>query len=601
MLDTVHGDENATGVRWDLGDLYTSPEDPQIEHDITQAVNRANQFRSQYQGRVGALEGEQLFAAVAEMEGILELVGRWNSYAELLHASQVDVPRHGALLARTQEQASVVRQTLLFFELEWLAQPEEVVRARLSDPTLSRFRHFLESLRRYRPHVLSEPEERILEEKANTGARAFARLFDEVLSRLKFPLRHGGEVRYLNESQVLALLHEPDRSLRRAAATALTESLQENHVLLAFIFNVLTQDHAIDDRLRRYDDPMEARHLANEVDKPTVDALLATCEEHYSLAQRYYRLKRKLLGVEELLDYDRYAPVGEAAPRVSWEQCQGIVLEAFGAFSPRMRDIAELFFRHRWIDAEPRFGKRGGAFSASTVPSVHPYVLLNYTGQLHDVMTTAHELGHGVHQYLARRQGYLQMDTPLTMAETASVFGEMLVFQSLRGKLRDRAQHLSLLCQKIEDIIATVFRQVALTRFEQRLHESRRRHGELPADAIGRIWQEENAKLYGDTVTLTDSYRWWWSYIPHFVHSPFYCYAYAFGELLVLSLFELYAQQGPDFVPVYLALLEAGGSERPEVLLQPLGIDIRQPDFWRLGMRPLERLVAEAEELASSN
>ncbi len=600
MLDAIRDQEFAKGIRWDLHDLYACPDDPQIELDIAQAVSRANQFRAQYQSRVGTLAGEQLAAAVAEMEQILELVGRWTSYADLLHAAQVDVPQHGALLARTQEQASAVRQTLLFFELEWLAQPDEVVRARLSDPAVARYRHFLESLRRYRPHVLSEPEERILEEKANTGARAFARLFDEVLSRLQFTVHHNGEVRQLNESQVLALLHEPDRSLRRAAAVALTEGLQANQVLLSFIFNVLAQDHAVDDRLRRYADPMAARHLANEVEKATVDALLATCEEHYGLAQRYYRLKRKLLAVEELLDYDRYAPVGVPLPRVSWQQCQHIVLDAFGAFSPRMAEIALLFFQHRWIDAEPRHGKRGGAFSASTVPSVHPYVLLNYTGQLHDVMTTAHELGHGVHQYLARCQGYLQMDTPLTMAETASVFGEMLVFQSLRSKLNSSGQRLSLLCQKIEDIIATVFRQVALTRFEQRLHEARRQQGELSVDTIGQIWHEENAKLYGDTVTLTESYRWWWSYIPHFVHSPFYCYAYAFGELLVLALFELYAQQGPDFVPRYLALLEAGGSDRPEVLLQPLGIDIRTPDFWRLGMQPLERLIAEAEELAGT-
>lgn len=592
--------EAAQGIRWDLRDLYDSPDDPRIEQDIARARDRARSFRSKYQGRVAQLTSEELLAAVMEMENILELVGRWTSYAELLHAAQVDVPRHGALLARAQEQASAVRQELLFFELEWLSLPEEAVHARVSDPKLARFRHFLESLCRYRPHVLSEPEERILEEKANTGQRAFARLFDEVLSRLEFRVQHEGEVRQLNESEVLALLHEPDRALRRAAATALTEGLQANQLLLGYIFNVLAQDHAIDDRLRRYSDPMQARHLANEVDASTVEALLTTCEQHYPLAQRYYRLKRTLLGLEELLDYDRYAPVGVPLPRLSWEQCRTIVLDAYEAFSPRMREIAELFFLNAWIDAEPRRGKRGGAFSASTVPSVHPYVLLNYTGQLHDVMTTAHELGHGVHQYLARKQGYLQMDTPLTMAETASVFGEMLVFHSLRSTLGDSKQRLSLLCHKIEDTIATVFRQVALTRFEQRLHEARRRVGELSVDAIGELWQEENRRLYGDTVTLTDGYRWWWSYIPHFVHSPFYCYAYAFGELLVLALFELYALQGPDFVPRYLALLEAGGSDQPEALLEPLGVDLRQPDFWQMGMRPLQRLIAEAEELAGT-
>ncbi|GIW45880.1 MAG: oligoendopeptidase F [Candidatus Binatia bacterium] len=600
MRDTNADLKSAAGIRWDLRDLYADPNDPRIEEDIRHARARAEEFRRRYQGRVADLEGADLRAAIAEMEAILELVGRWTSYADLLHAAQVDVPRHGALLAHTQEQASAVRQLLLFFELEWLALADETVQRRLADPVVAPYRHFLESLRRYRPHVLSEPEERILEEKANTGARAFARLFDETVSRLQFRVEHNGEIRHLNESEVLALLHEPDRSLRRAAAEALTRGLADNQVLLGFVFNVLAQDHAIDDRLRHYSDPMEARHLANEVDAATVEALLATCESHYPLAQRYYGLKRRLLGVDELFDYDRYAPVGATLPRVGWEECRAIVLEAYGAFSPQMRAIAELFFHRNWIDAEPRNGKRGGAFSASTVPSAHPYILLHFTGQLHDVMTTAHELGHGVHQYLARKQGYLQMDTPLTMAETASVFGEMLVFQSLRGKIQDRAQRLSLLCHKIEDTIATVFRQVALTRFEQRLHRARREQGELSCDTIGQLWFEENARLYGNTVSLTDSYRWWWSYIPHFVHSPFYCYAYAFGELLVLALFELYAQQGPAFVPRYIELLEAGGSKRPEELLRPFGIDIRKPEFWQLGMRPLDRLIAEAEELAAS-
>lgn len=588
----------ASGVRWDLSELYAGPDDPRLEQDFARARQRAEEFRNQYRGHVADLKGPDLFQAVRELEEILELAGRFTAYASLLHAAQVDVPRHGALLARAQEEASFVRQALLFFELEWLALSDSAAAERLDDPALQRYRHFLESLRRYRPHVLSEPEERILEEKANTGGRAFARLFDEVLSRLTFRLEYGGEARELNESEVLALLYEPDRNLRQAAAKALTQGLEAHQVLLTFVFNVLAQDHAIDDRLRRYADPMEARNLANEVDAPTVAALLDTCEAHYSLAQRYYRLKRQLLGVPELYDYDRYAPVGTTLPQISWSRCEELVLGAYGEFSPRMREIAELFFRHRWIDAEPRHGKRGGAFSASTVPSLHPYVLLNYTGQLHDVMTVAHELGHGVHQYLARKQGYLQMDTPLTLAETASVFGEMLVFQALRSTLTDPEQRLALLCHKIEEVLATVFRQVALTRFEQRLHRARREQGELSPELIGQLWQEENAKLYGDTVQLTPEYRWWWSYIPHFVHSPFYCYAYAFGELLVLSLFEMYRQQGAAFVPRYLALLEAGGSDRPDVLLQPFGIDLRQAEFWALGMQPLERLIAEAEALA---
>lgn len=589
----------ASGITWDLSDLYAGVDDPQLEQDLALALERAQGFRDRYRGRVAQLLGDDLLVAVQEFESILEVVGKFTSYADLLHAAQVDVPRHGALLARAQERASAVRQLLLFFELEWLALPEETAQERLAYPALSKYRHFLASLRRYRTHVLTEPEERILEEKANTGGRAFARLFDETLARLTFTVEHRGEVRHLNESAVLALLYDPDRDLRRAAAVGLTRGLEAHHPLLAFIFNVLALDHSIDDRLRRYEDPLAARNLANELDGATVATLLDTCEAHYSLAQRYYRLKRRLLGLDVLFDCDRYAPVGSELPTVSWERCQEIVLEAYRAFSPRLGEIAELFFRHRWIDAEPRNAKRGGAFSASTVPSVHPYILLHYTGQLHDVMTTAHELGHGVHQYLSRGQGYLQMDTPLIMAETASVFGEMLVFQSLRRSLAGPQQQLSLLCHKIEDTIATVFRQVALTRFEQRLHQARREEGELAAERICELWYQENQKLYGDTVRLTTDYRWWWSYIPHFVHSPFYCYAYAFGELLVLSLFQLYKQQGDDFVPRYLALLQAGGSDSPEALLAPLGINIRDANFWALGMKPIEELVDEAERLAS--
>ena len=343
---------------------------------------------------------------------------------------------------------------------------------------------------------------------------------------------------------------------------------------------------------------MEARHLANEIDAATVAALMHACEANHELVQRYYRLKSRVLGLAPLFDYDRYVPISTTETTLPWARCREIVLDAYGAFSPRLREIAAEFFARRWIDAALRTGKRGGAFSASTVPSVHPYVLVNYTGRLHDVMTVAHELGHGVHQYLSRPQGYLQADTPLTMAETASVFGEMLVFEHLLRTVSDPAVRLGLICNKIEDAIGTVFRQITLTRFEQRLHQARRTQGELSREQIGEIWQTTNATMYGDAVTLTDEYRWWWAYIPHFVHTPFYCYAYGFGELLVLALYELYRREGASFVPKYLALLAAGGSDTPEHLLRPFGMDISRPDFWELGLAPLRQLLAEAERLA---
>ena len=591
----------ASGIRWDLTDLYAGPGDPQLLADLQDAVGAAQAFAGRYRGRMhtaGMLSAATLVEAVTAMETILEQVAKACAYADLLHAGDVTPPAHGALVALTLEKASAVRRELLFFELEWLQVDEQTAQRITADPLCRKYRHFLQSLRRYRPHVLSEPEERILEEKANTGPRAFARLFDETLSSMLFEVDVDGERQQLNESGVLTALYDHRREVRRAAAEALTRGLQTHELLLAFILNIMVQEHAIDDRLRAYGDPMQSRHLANEIDADTVGALMQACESRHDLVRRYYVLKGRLLRLQPLADYDRYAPVATDSLTASWERCRQIVLDAYGAFSPRMSAIATHFFDGRWIDAEPRNGKRGGAFSAAVVPSVHPYVLVNYTGGLHDVMTVAHELGHGVHQYLARGQGYLQADTPLTMAETASVFGEMLVFEYLLRTVTDRTDRLGLLCSKIEDAIATVFRQVALTRFEERVHHARRSQGELSREEICALWQDSNAALYGDAVQLTDNYRWWWAYIPHFVHTPFYCYAYGFGQLLVMALYERYRREGASFVPQYLDLLAAGGSDTPQNLLRAIGIDISDPAFWQLGLNPLQEMIAEAERLA---
>jgi len=592
----------ATGVAWDLTDLYSGPDDPRIRQDLDAALAAAQRFAQRYRGTIQAQPppaASWVAAATAEMEAILESVGRAGVYADLLHAADTTPPAHGALVAYTQEHASPIRQELIFFELEWLALDDAAAQVILADPACQRYRHFLRSLRRYRPHVLSEPEEKILEDKANTGVRAFCRLFDETVSSLVFDVDVAGERQQLNESGVLALLYDPRRDVRCAAAEALTRGLEANQLLLGFIFNTIVHDHAVDDRLRMHADPMAARHLANEISAETVQALMQACEARHDLVQRYYRLKSRLMGLTPLADYDRYAPVVAEHATTPWPECRDIVWRAYDAFSPRLGEIAGEFFERRWIDAEARTGKRGGAFSASTVPSVHPYVLVNYTGRVHDVMTVAHELGHGVHQYLSRPQGYLQADTPLTMAETASVFGEMLVFDHLRGAVTDPPARLGLLCNKIEDTIATVFRQVALTRFEEKLHQARRTTGELARERICDLWQETNAAMYGDAVRLGDHYRWWWAYIPHFVHSPFYCYAYGFGELLVLALYQMYRRDGAAFVPRYLDLLAAGGSDTPENLLRRIGIDITDPTFWRLGLEPLEQMIDDAEQLAS--
>jgi len=616
-MESIDPANPAAGVRWDLSDLYAAPDDPAIEADLDRALVQSRAFAERHRGGVAALAAAGLAAAVDELEALNEPVVRAACYSQLLFAADTSDPRHGALMQRVQERVSEIRNTLLFFELEWVGVENAAAEALLADPALARRRHFLASMRRYRPHLLSEPEERILEETANTGRRAFGRLFDEIMSsmRFKIPLRDGsrqdgrvteidvarvdGETEELSEEEVLSRLYSPDREVRRAAAEALSAGLRANAGPLSFIFNTLVQDKAVDDRLRRYGAPMDARNLANEIAESSVDALLSTCVEHYPLVARYYGLKAKLLGLDQLEDYDRYAPLPGGGGSVSFEAAKQLVLDAYADFCPEMADIARRFFDERWIDAELRPGKRGGAFSASTLPSVHPYVLLNYTGNQRDVMTVAHELGHGVHQTLAAAQGLFEQDTPLTTAETASVFGEMLVFRRLMKRESDPKARLALLCGKLEDAFATVFRQVCMTRFEASLHAARRTEGELALARIDELWLEANRPMFGDSVHLSDDYGCWWLYIPHFVHSPFYCYAYAFGELLVLALLRCYDEQGEAFATRYLDLLRAGGSDAPEALLARLGIDIADPAFWRGGLALLEEMVDQAHELAA--
>ncbi len=597
----MHDDLGVAGVTWQLEDLYGGVDDPQLERDLRTALERAQRFAERYRNTINVAGGPEpawVVAAVTELESILEQTDKPAVYAGLLHAADSRPPAHGAAVAMTQERGSEIRNQLLFFDLEWIALDDALAKRVLDAPEAARYRHFLASMRRYRPHMLSEPEEKLLEETANTGRRAFSRLFDEKLAGMTFTVEIDGEPRTMNESAVLALLHDPRRDLRARAAQALTDGLRSESLLLTFVFNLIAQDHALTDRLRRYPQPMAARHLANEIDADTVESLMTACEANTDIVVDYYHLKRRLLGVDVLYDYDRYAPIEAQDERVTWPAARDLVLDAYGAFSPKMRDVAAQFFAGRWIDAEVHDGKRGGAFSASTVPSAHPYILLSYLGHVRDVQTLAHELGHGVHQFLARPRGYLQADTALTMAETASVFGEMLVFERLRQQDQPPRARLGLRCAFIEEAFGTVFRQIALTRFEQRLHEVRRGEGELSSERISEIWLAVNAALYGDSVALTDNYRWWWAYIPHFIHSPFYCYAYGFGELLVLALYELYRERGASFVPDYLDLLAAGGSDTPAALLKRIGVDVTQPSFWHGGIGVLRRLVDEAKALA---
>lgn len=591
---------SAMSVTWDLKDLYLSLDDPAIERDLRSALERTHAFEQKYRGRMRqGITPQSLYEALTELESIYEQMDKPLIYAHLLHASDTQNPKHGALLQSTQERHTQIRQHLLFFDLEWMDLPDETAQRLMSAPEVARYRHYLEKARLFRPHKLSEPEEKILELKANTGTRAFQRLFSELVSGLTVQIGRGKTAQKLTLDQALTKLHEPDRTVRKNAAKAITQTLHNNARVLTYIFNTLVLDHKINDELRKFPSPMHSRHLFNEIEPATVDALMNACESAHDVVQDYYRLKKRLLGLRTLYDYDRYAPIFDELPRCEWPEGRRIVLEAYRAFSPTAAQIVQEFFDKNWIDAEIRFGKSGGAFSASTVPSVHPYILLNYTDKLRDVMTLAHELGHGIHQYLSRRVGYLQADTPLTMAETASTFGEILTFRKLLESSSDPKVKLALLCSKIEDSFATIFRQIVLTRFEQKLHEARRNQGELPPERIGEIWLETNQRMFGDSVKLTDDYRWWWLYISHFIHVPFYCYAYAFGELLVLALYQKYLREGEAFVPKYLNLLAAGGSDSPQKLLAPLGVDTSDPSFWNTGLELLRSMVREAEQLAN--
>jgi oligoendopeptidase F len=594
---------SADGIRWDLGDLYKGIDDPAIEADLKESAQRASAFESKYRGKIACEGGPTaglLLEALREFESLCQVMDRPLIYAHLLHAGKTDVPAHGALMSKAQERRTEINKHLIFFDLEWIELPEEVALRLCEAPELKHYAHYLRQKRAWKPHFLSEPEEKIIQEKAVTGRSAFVRLFDETTSSLEAAFEYGGKKETLSLQQLLARLHEPDRELRKAAAATITELLRGNARLLTYIFNTLVLEHRSDCNLRKFDDPMGPRHLANEISGPVVDALMKASEQSHPTVQRYYRLKGKLLGIDQLYDYDRYAPLSGDLPRVDWPRARQIVSGSYRAFSPRAGDVVDAFFARNWIDAELRSGKRGGAFSASTLPNVHPYILMNYTDKMRDVMTLAHELGHGLHQYLSRQVGYLQCDTPLTTAETASVFGEMLTFQQLLRETADPQVRLALLCGKIEDAFATVFRQIVMTRFEQLLHRARKEQGELQTEQINALWVEANAPMHGEVVQLTEGYAWWWLYIGHFIHVPFYCYAYAFGELLVLALVQKYKEEGEGFVPRYLDMLAAGGSAEPHVLVGKLGLDVQNPSFWELGLKLLDDMVSEAESLANA-
>jgi oligoendopeptidase F len=592
-MTATDADLAATGVAWDLEPLLGDYRQSGVDGLLDEAARIAGEIEGR-RGEVSELDADGLVAVMKQLATVHELVGRAASYAGLRFAVDTTDPARGALLQHVEERATAISTRLVFFELEWAALSDERVEALLVDDRLGFCRHYLASARRYRPHLLTEPEEQILTEKAVTGRSAWSRLFSELTSVITLEL----DDTTVSLEEGLSRLASPDRDERRRAAAAVTAGLAPGLRTRAFVLNTLLADKAVDDRLRRYPDWLASRNLDNEASDESVRALVEAVQRRNDIPQRWYALKARLLGLDRIADYDRIASVATAETEFSWSGAHELVLDAYGSFSPDLAQVARRFFDERWIDAPVRPGKRPGAFCAYTVPSHHPYLLLNWTARRRDVLTLAHELGHGLHAYLARHQGVFHQSTPLTLAETASVFGETVTFGRLLDETDDPAARLALLAESIEGQIATVFRQTAMNRFEDRVHTERRGRGELSVDRLGEVWTETQADMLGDAVELTDGYRTWWSYIPHFIGTPGYVYAYAYGQLLALSVYRQYEERGAEFVPSYLELLSRGGSGPPEELGRIVGVDLADPAFWDGGLAIVEQQLEAAEAAA---
>ena len=590
----ILADPELLGTEWDLAPLVDGDEQHGVERLLDEAVSRADAFAKAHSGRVAELDGPGLREAMTELAAINDAAGKAASYASLWFTTDTADPERGALLQRMQERLTEMETLLLFFELEWAALDDDHAERLLASDGLEFCAHHLRTARRYRPHLLSEPEEKVLAEKSLSSRSAWARLFGELSSALRVPLR-GEDV---SLELALSELQGADREQRRQAAEAVSAALEPGVRTISFIHNTLIYEKSVDDRLRHYPHWLASRNLSNEASDESVLALIHAVRGRFDIPQRWYRLKARLLGLDVLSDYDRSAPLLQEDALFSFGEARELVVDTYESFTPQAGAVARRFFDERWIDAPVRPNKRGGAFCSYTVPSVHPYVMLNFTARRRDVLTMAHELGHGLHAALAQPQGIFHHSTPLTLAETASVFGETLVFERLLGETSDARQQLSLLTERIDDAVATVFRQMALNRFEHLIHTRRRTGGELSVDAIAEAWLESQGELFGDSVQMTDGYRLWWSYIPHFINTPGYVYAYAYGQLLALSAYGRFRETGAAFVPRYLEMLAAGGSKGPEELGEMIGIDLSDPGFWDSGLALIDVQLAKAEELA---
>ena len=594
MATTTDTDLTAADVAWDVEPLVDGKGQGGVDELLDEAERLAASV-AERRGTVAQLDAAGLASVMRELASIAELAGRAASYAHLRFAADTTDPARGALLQHVEERGTSINTKILFFDLEWAALPDGRAAELLADEQLTFCRHYLAAARRYRPHLLTEPEELVMTEKAVTGRSAWSRLFSELTSTIAVDLDGG----HVSLEEALSRLTSPDRSDRRTAAEAVTDALEPGLRTRAFVFNTLLADKAVDDRLRKYSHWLASMNLDNEASDESVRALVAAVQARYDIPQRWYALKARVLGLDRLSDYDRMASVADEESEFGWREARELVLDAYGSFSSELQGAAHRFFDEAWIDAPVRPGKRPGAFCAYTVPSQHPYLLLNWTGRRRDVLTLAHELGHGLHAYLARDQGVFHQTTPLTLAETASVFGETVTFGRLLDATSDPSARLALVAESIEGQIATVFRQTAMNRFEDRVHTERREVGELSVDRFGELWHETQTEMLGDTVELTDGYRTWWSYIPHFIGTPGYVYAYAYGQLLALSVYRTYEERGAAFVPQYLELLRSGGSRTPDELGRIVGVDLGDPGFWDGGLAIVEQQLEVAETAAA--
>ncbi len=582
---------------WDLSDLYAAMDAPEVKRDLDRSAESARAFEARYKGKLKALSespeaGTALAAAIIEFEAIEEVLGRLASYAGLVHAGDTTDPARSKFFGDMQDRLTTISTHLLFFGLELNRLDDAAVETALQTPALGAYRPWLEDLRLERPYQLEDRIEQLFHEKSATGRGAWNRLFDETLATLRFDVE--GEMLPLEPT--LNRLVDPNEKKRKAAADALAVTFKANVRLFTHVTNVLAKDKSISDGWRGFKDVAAARHLSNRVEPEVVDALVAAVRDAYPrISHRYYALKARWLGKDRLEFWDRNAPLPDSSDqRIGWEEARKTVLAAYGDFAPEMASIAERFFDRSWIDAPTRPGKAPGAFAHPTVPGVHPYVLLNYQGKARDVMTLAHELGHGVHQVLAADQGLLMSQTPLTLAETASVFGEMLTFRALLAAAPDSRERKIMLAAKVEDMINTVVRQIAFYSFERHVHLERR-EGELTADRIGELWLTVQSESLGPAIRLGAGYETYWAYVPHFIHSPFYVYAYAFGDCLVNSLYAVYEKAESGFQEKYFAMLKAGGTKRHKELLKPFGLDASDPGFWKMGLSVIEGLIDELE------